>query len=329
MKKVLSYIYKFLFNNKRFHSPLKVDKIKKILIIRNDAIGDMIVTTPIFEIIKNKLSNVELDVLCSMKNYPIIENNPYINNIFTLKKSILSFFITIVLLKKRKYDLILGLVFNKTTKIGLIANLIGTKKTIKVSISHTERNNLYYQLFNILINVDDVRFSKTMVEIQAILLSRLFGWNYNINEVKQGIYFKTDDDEYYDFIPPKAIFFNISAGNPKKELSLDKNIELIDKYMTQYPQNNILLHSAQQDYNKAIIIRDRFKDKINYVPFINNILEICKIIKQCEIVISPDTSITHIGATFGKKVIILVPNKYKIQREWLPYCTEIEIKLVE
>jgi ADP-heptose:LPS heptosyltransferase len=303
-------------------------EIKKILLIKPRGIGDIVLSTIVLDNLKHHFPFAKIDYLTEYFAKPALKNNPLVNEILTMHKSDLSLKVAWQL-RKRKYDLILGLVFNKTTKIGLIANLIGTKKTIKVSISHTERNNLYYKLFNILINVDDVRFSKTMVEIQAILLSRLFGWNYNINEVKQGIYFKTDDDEYYDFIPPKAIFFNISAGNPKKELSLDKNIELIDKYMTQYPQNNILLHSAQQDYNKAIIIRDRFKDKINYVPFINNILEICKIIKQCEIVISPVTSITHIGATFGKKVIILVPNKYKIQREWLPYCTEIEIKLVE
>lgn len=330
MNKLLYSILKFAFRNKRITSSIDFKNVKKMLIIRYDAIGDMIVTTPLFEILINKIPDIQLDVLCSNNNYKIIEFNPKINKAYLKSDKLLTFIKTIIFLRKERYDLILGLVFNRTTESGIIANLIGGKNSIKVSISHSERNNFYYSLFNLLISVDDVRFTKTMAEIQVILISRLFNWTILKDEIQQKIYIKSSDNVGFK-VPQKCIFFNVSAGKKEREIEIGKNIELIKRISEEYPKYIILLHISPKDYSKAQNYRESLtgQSQIELLPEINNILDICKIINQCEIVYSPDTSIIHISATYGKKVIILIPKHHQLQQEWLPYGTEYEIIKVE
>ena len=88
-KSIKNYLYKIIkliFRNKQFSIPVKSDKIKKILILRYDVIGDMIVTLPAIDLLKQNLPNVEIHIICSERNFPIIKNDNRINKIFTLEE---------------------------------------------------------------------------------------------------------------------------------------------------------------------------------------------------------------------------------------------------
>ena len=91
-------------------------KINKILVIRLDHIGDMILTTPIFRTLKNNFPNAKVHVLSRSIAKPIIDNNSNINKIIEYNASWFSrgekkdsFFTIAKKLKMEKYDLILEL----------------------------------------------------------------------------------------------------------------------------------------------------------------------------------------------------------------------------
>jgi lipopolysaccharide heptosyltransferase II len=54
---------------------------KKILVIRADRIGDMILATPIFEPLKERYPKAKITCLASSLSSPLIEGNPYIDDI--------------------------------------------------------------------------------------------------------------------------------------------------------------------------------------------------------------------------------------------------------
>jgi len=60
---------------------LPIEKIQKILIIRPDAIGDMVLTLPAIKAIKTVYPNKHITVLASRYNARIIEHLPYIDDI--------------------------------------------------------------------------------------------------------------------------------------------------------------------------------------------------------------------------------------------------------
>ena len=78
----------------------------KVCVIRNDRMGDMILTLPIIKEIKDKIPNSHIKVICSNINYFLCEEAKFVDEfcIYDKKMSVFSkinFFIT---LKKDYYD---------------------------------------------------------------------------------------------------------------------------------------------------------------------------------------------------------------------------------
>ena len=51
----------------------------KILIIQQKMIGDVLTTSLLFELLRDKYPNAELHYLINSHTFPVVENNPFIN----------------------------------------------------------------------------------------------------------------------------------------------------------------------------------------------------------------------------------------------------------
>lgn len=85
---------------------LPVENISKLLIVRPDAIGDMILTLPAIKAIKEALPNISITVLASPINSQLIEHLPYIDEIILDKKvtSLFGFFRYVKWIKSFGFD---------------------------------------------------------------------------------------------------------------------------------------------------------------------------------------------------------------------------------
>ena len=54
---------------------------EKILIVRTDRIGDLILSTPVAEALKQKFPQAQIDFLVAPYTSPILKNDPFINEI--------------------------------------------------------------------------------------------------------------------------------------------------------------------------------------------------------------------------------------------------------
>ena len=59
----------------------------KILVIRHDNIGDLILTTPVFRALREHFPDAQIDALVNTYNFPILHNNPDLSHIFVYTKS--------------------------------------------------------------------------------------------------------------------------------------------------------------------------------------------------------------------------------------------------
>ncbi|PIY60413.1 hypothetical protein COY95_01905, partial [Candidatus Woesearchaeota archaeon CG_4_10_14_0_8_um_filter_47_5] len=102
-----------LLYNTLFNGEIKKDEVKKILVIRLDHIGDMILATPVFKNLKENF-NAEVHVLCREMTVEVIKNNPHIDRIITFNSPWFSrgdsaplsaFMRTVTLLRSEHYDI--------------------------------------------------------------------------------------------------------------------------------------------------------------------------------------------------------------------------------
>ncbi|MGB9561834.1 MAG: glycosyltransferase family 9 protein, partial [bacterium] len=57
----------------------------KVLLVRTDRIGDLILSTPVAELLKKYNQLLNIDFLVSEYSSPVLKNNPYVNNVYIKK----------------------------------------------------------------------------------------------------------------------------------------------------------------------------------------------------------------------------------------------------
>src|ERR1700693_6572306 len=66
--------------------PLPTNSDYRVLVIRYERIGDMIMATSLIRNIANALPSGKVDVLGTPATAPVLEGNPYVGTIFTLNR---------------------------------------------------------------------------------------------------------------------------------------------------------------------------------------------------------------------------------------------------
>ena len=58
----------------------------KILVIRHDNVGDLIITTPVFRALRERFPDAQIDALVNSYNFPILHNNPDLSHVHIYTK---------------------------------------------------------------------------------------------------------------------------------------------------------------------------------------------------------------------------------------------------
>jgi ADP-heptose:LPS heptosyltransferase len=326
--------FRQIFHNSEMKLPIDLQSIKSILILRYDRIGDMIVTTPVFKGLKDANPQLRIGVLASRTNAEIIRNNPYIDKIHILPAHWWQLWREIMKVRKEQYNVVLNLIFNRTTSGGILSNLIAPEG---IKIGQGDEKYKFY--FNRLISLR--RDNKHMVYILSSYLEQTVGVdmfssdsNYEIfidsktrtriNLFLENKKLKPRQMQRSDYLP--YIIFNLSASNQWTRFSLNQVEELgaFLKGLTAFrtiiitdPSDHEMLRAA-----RALCVRE------NCLSFPEQgratLLEIAALIEGAHFVISPDTSIVHFASAMCTPVLGFYTS-IKDNHEWLPYNVKYKI----
>ena len=104
-------------------------KYKKILIIREGAIGDVVHTTNIYRSIKNYDPDVKIDYVTSKVPAQLLINDSRLNKVYIFENKSYSFLTQLGLkLRKEKYDLLINL--QSSLRYRYFEMIIGAKETV-------------------------------------------------------------------------------------------------------------------------------------------------------------------------------------------------------
>jgi ADP-heptose:LPS heptosyltransferase len=265
----------------------------KILILRNDRIGDLLISIPTLRIIKNKFPDFEIDALISDKNIGAKRGfEPYISNLYIYRKNILFFIKLIIQLKKNRYDLVIDLFDNPSTTNALIMKLIKPSKTLGIR----KKAAIKYTFEVLMLN----RNQNHIVDRTAQLLLP-FGINpkeenltleYNIKE--------NELSEANNLLGGKTQKFrfgiNLSGSSRDRYwgfANFKKLIAIIDK---KYPYFEIVIFSTPEYKLDADNLTSCTNSKT--APLVNNFNIYAAMLSTCDILLTPDTSAVHLASAF-------------------------------
>ncbi len=312
---------------------IDLKKIKKILIIRPRAIGDVILTTPFIRAIKKSIPDAKIDYLLEPFVAPVLYDNPYINKILVFNRQLPKKELPAV--KKMRENELQNirnsvLVFNNNTdmffyfnkqKYDIVFDLWGNLRTILICLfsGAKYRVGFVYKLRKFFYNIPVVAdiVPKYNVYYYLDLLKPL---DIKNNDAQTEIYYSKQDEQHIsDFMSllgkenSKIIGINPMGSWITKRWPEYKFIELIREILTEIPDAKIVLIWGPGEYESVSKIKDSFPDeKRIFIAPETNINQLAALIKKLDVLVTNDGAPKHIAVAVGTKTLTIYgPTNYK------------------
>ncbi len=275
---------------KPFVSLKDFPEIKRILVIRIDEIGDVLLTIPLLRALKEKFPKSEINVLMKKETKIILEDNKNIDKIIICEKpwlknkfDVFYFLKLIKKLKKENFDLVVEL--HPDARNILLAFFAG-----KYRIGYR------YRGFGFLLNKSKGYREKSIVEQNLDILKKI---NIETKNKKMGIILNKKDEIYIDKliknINKKFIVIHPSSGRLNKYWLNERWAEVADYLIEKYKID--VVFTGTKDDNKLINeIINNIKNQKNTLNLAGktSIKQIAALLKKSRMFIGTDNGIMHI-----------------------------------
>jgi ADP-heptose:LPS heptosyltransferase len=322
------WVFKPLFRNKPFVGKLDISKCKRLLLIRRDNFGDMVITSSFFTMLKDLNPKVKLDLIASVKGKSVAEFDERLEYVFAYNGGIKEFFNMCTTVRKHQYDAVLCLSFNGMTLDGLLSNLL-VPNAPKITTYICKKHDLYTILFNAQIDIGKDDTAIPVWRQLRLFGEKLFGVTYPEEQLQQRLFLKPGAEEKalvylseQGLAPKQYLMLNISARMAFRKWGVENNVSLLNLLLEKYPELNIIISAQPEDRAtaKAILIAAQHSN-LHLLPERFGIHETMALIKHSTMLISPDTANVHIAATFGVPCVILC-TPISSGTEWIPLNVE-------
>jgi ADP-heptose:LPS heptosyltransferase len=325
--RVVYPVLRLILRNKSIQLPVDLSRVRSILILRYDRLGDMIVTTPIFRILKQRYPGLRIGVFASELNAVLIRQNPNVDRVYVLHSGWFSLLREILRARRDGYGMVLNFIFNRTSSAGILANLI-SPRGIKIG-QGAEQYRFY---FNALLQLR--RATDHMVETLASFLTESTGIIAATGELSFELHpDQTSRDAVIRFhaehgLRPRAsagdearyLIFNVSATDPVRRISWDQ-AQAISSHLGRRTDLRTVVISAPNDSDRMRqMVRDVRSPSLIPFPLLGSapLLQVASLIEGAVVVITPDTGIIHFASAMSTPVLgFFTP--LQGMHEWLPY----------
>ncbi len=311
----------------------------RICLVRNDKMGDMILTLPVVQGLKEVNKDYQIDIVCSNKNQKICKNFKSINKIFLLQNKFYEVLKTILRLRNEEYDYIFTF---SPGIVSILISIFSKSKTRSLLVFKSRYKNNYMSKFfdrilgkffftNCLINDRQLRYSQNIPIHQTEIMMELVtknGLNLNNNaEIKNEFEFNK-----IDLNSKKLCLIHLSSKWINKYFSEKNFINLLDNLknlkinivMTTDDTSKNVFNEIFKKYE--IITNEEFKN----LKIINNVFILdqlnfdnwTSIINSSTYVITPECGCTHIASLCETKLFVIydsdnIPDM--IAKEYAPW----------
>jgi len=296
-------------------------KVSKVLFLRPEKIGDMVISLPVFDAIKRGFPHIKISILASPRNYSLIKDDSRFENIYLYRKNIISDPKEVSRIRREKYDIIFDMIDDDSVTTLFLSQLcavnaprIGIGKRIHAryydfNSDHSDGigNHIIDNTMELLapFGIDPHNCDK--YSPPSLTLSAL-------NKAEE--FFADMNNAHYDKI---TIGFNLSAGMPNRIWQQEKLIELSKQISRNAKEINLLLITMPEDRSKGEEIISCCDNGVFLAPPALSLIDVSAFISKLDLLISPDTSLIHIARSFKVPVVGLYSDARKNFTRWQPY----------
>lgn len=290
----------------------------KILIIRMSSIGDIVLTTPVLRLLKQKFPGSKIDFVIKKQFAPVLSDNPFLNRLLIFdradNKSLKQIRNEIV---ATKYDIIFDL--HKNFRSYYLTNETSAGKIARYK-KGVWRRFLFVKF--------KIRPKKKLLPVYQRYLACLKF--LNIHDDFAGPDFFINDSlqteistKYSHFLNEhKSLLIGVAPGASfkTKRWTPEGFSEVINRLIEE-KNAGIILFGNEADRNITTALRIKNKTRAMDVTGELSIMETTALLNHCHIVLTNDTGLMHIATALKKKVVAIFGSTTE-DLGFFPYNTE-------
>ncbi len=272
-----------------------MNQIKKLAIVKLSAMGDIIHAMVALQYIKKKYPNILIDWFVEESFSQILQNNPHINNIFSvnlkaIKKNKFEIINQIKLIKKyskNNYDLVID-------AQGLIKSAIVSKLLAK-TVAGFDKNSIREKSATLFYNKKvTIPYDENTIDRNVKVLSSPLGFEITfkmILEKEPFLFYKDENPIIYDYIKndKKNIIFVIGSTWESRNYPKEKFLNIANELK----ENCIVVWGSESEKEKALWLEGN-SNYIKALPKIN-LNSLKALVSKVDLLIGNDTGPTHMA----------------------------------
>lgn len=295
----------------------KKKNISRILVIQTAKIGDLICSTPVFREIKKKYPDAHLTVMVNPITKELLEHNPRVNEVITLKGTDYKGFSGKVklsnLIRKGRYDIAICLNPNVPCALATFLGLVPVRISVMPNFS-----GVTFKLASGFYTHLEKHISGRLVLETYMQMLKAIG--IESNDISKEVYKSENADkkaqQILREINKSTIGLAVSSGNKLKELGTEK-IAMLANMLLESMDIYLVFIGSRQDRNTADAVLNLIgkKDRIIAAAGKFSLKELPALIERLTLFIGVDTGITYMADALSIPVIdIAGPSNMEDQR---------------
>ena len=293
------------------------DRPGRILLLRQDRIGDMIMTLPLIRRLRELYPGIRMGIVASESNRIILKYETGLD-VITYRKDPGGFISSLVQARNFNPDAAVDMHMHDSTTSFIYALSSGARWRL-----HIDRENRLP--FNVRVTAPQ---DGHIMDAFAGLLSGL-GRKLETTGLKREVSLSKEETGFADDFwnrsaihPGDCAAINISAGGENRRWGTDRYARVCSCIMDMGLKPLILY--APPDYEAACAIH-RGEPGILISPVTPSILHLAALIRGVTILVSPDTSVIHLAASYGIPVVgMFLPFDPSLPK-WYPWNVKSDV----
>jgi lipopolysaccharide heptosyltransferase II len=299
--------------SKNYNLPVESPKydFKRILIVRTDRIGDVLLSTPVIKALRGTYPNAYIAMMVSPYAKDIIDGNPYLDEVIIYDKDgkhkswgrSLKFSLR---LKKRRFDL--ALVLHPTNRVHLVSCFAGIPRRVG-----------YDRKLGFLLT-DKIEHTKHLGQKHELEYNLDLLRHLGIEPKDKTLYIpiKKESEEWTDELfreeaiakSDKLLAIHPAASCPSKVWPAERFSKVADRLAERYGFK-VLIIAGPKDIVSSKVVLENMRHSAVYLGGRTSVSQLASILKRCRLFISNDSGPVHIASAVGTPVISIFGRNQK------------------
>jgi ADP-heptose:LPS heptosyltransferase/glycosyltransferase involved in cell wall biosynthesis len=311
-------IYRRVASASRSSRPVDQTAAPKVLFVRLDSLGDVVLTTPCFEAVKRRYPGATVDVVVQPAPAAALEGNPYVDHVYTLAApwrgrwrlgAVREVWRVLRRLRRERYDCVVT--FRRDLDDALFARLCGGRQTLGFYASRTRP---------FLSGWARVERDQHLVENQLRLMGLL---GCDGSGLRPAVYCTSGDPQRIEALLGAGTGQRARIGlapfgsSGAKTWDVSQLALVIDALAKQMVEASIVLLGSRADRSRADAVLERTTAPVIDLVGQTSIAELCDVLRRCGLLVCVDSGPMHLAAALGVPTVALFGSEDATM--WGPY----------